>query len=122
MRLLAIILVFLISLAAVIGVIAGFAYSGTSYRTPGQQRITMDHIFNGTFYSSQPDLNWVAEGTWKLLSSERCLPHIIPLAGDGVFSLSEGGYIKLVDLKSNTTRNLLAYENVKDVGTTLQRI
>lgn len=63
-RALAIILVSLVSLAGVIGVIAGFAYSGTSYRTPGQQRITMDHIFNGTFYSSQPDLNWVAEGMW----------------------------------------------------------
>ncbi len=118
MRLLAIILISLVSLAAVIGVIAGFTYSGTSYRTPGRQRITMDHIFNGTFYSNQPDLNWVAEGTWNAPSSERCLPHIISLAGDGVFSLSEGGYIKLVDLKSNTTRNLLAYENVKDVGTT----
>ncbi|KAF8957141.1 dipeptidyl peptidase IV N-terminal region-domain-containing protein [Flammula alnicola] len=56
----------------------------------------MDHIFNGTFWARQPDLNWVAE------------------AGDGVFSLSEGGYIKLVDLKSNSTRNLIANEDVKD--------
>lgn len=63
MRLLAIILISLVSLAAVIGVVAGFTYSGSSYRTPGQQRITMDHIFNGTFWASQPDLNWVAEGT-----------------------------------------------------------
>lgn len=37
-------------------------------------------------------------------------------AGDGVFSLSEGGYIKLVDLKSNTTQDLLAYSDIQDVG------
>ncbi|KAF9482998.1 hypothetical protein BDN70DRAFT_874224 [Pholiota conissans] len=95
-RLLAILLVALVLLATLIGIIAGFAYSGTSYRTPGQQRITMDHIFNGTFWASQPDLNWVAE------------------AGDGVFSLQEQGYIKLVDLKSGVTRNLISTADVKD--------
>ncbi|PPQ68381.1 hypothetical protein CVT25_007919 [Psilocybe cyanescens] len=101
-RLLAIILISLVSLAALIGVIAGFAYSGKSYITPGRRRITMDHIFNGTFWPRQPELNWVAE------------------AGDGVFSLSEGGYIKLVDLKSNTTTNLIRTADVKDEhGTSL---
>ncbi|KDR80915.1 hypothetical protein GALMADRAFT_241446 [Galerina marginata CBS 339.88] len=95
-RILAIALISLVVLAAIIGVVAGFAYSGTSYLTPGRRRITMDHVFNGTFYAAQPDLNWIAE------------------AGDGVFSLSEGGYIKLVDLKSNTTTNLIRNDDVKD--------
>ena len=27
----------------------------------------MDHIFNGTFYASQPDLNWVGEGMINFL-------------------------------------------------------
>jgi hypothetical protein len=38
------------------------------------------------------------------------------IAGDGVFSISQDGYIKLVDLKTNTTTNLVAAKDVKDVG------
>lgn len=38
------------------------------------------------------------------------------IAGDGVYSVSEDGIIKLVDLKSNTTRNLVQQADVKDVG------
>lgn len=39
------------------------------------------------------------------------------LAGDGVFSIEEGGYIKLVDLKTNTTSNLVRKSDVQDVRT-----
>jgi dipeptidyl aminopeptidase len=37
-------------------------------------------------------------------------------AGDGVFSLLEGSHIKLVDLKSNNTTNLISILDVKDVS------
>jgi dipeptidyl aminopeptidase len=36
-------------------------------------------------------------------------------AGDGVYSIGQDGYIKLVDLKTNSTKNLLAVADVKDV-------
>lgn len=36
-------------------------------------------------------------------------------AGDGVFTTSKDGYITLVDLKSNSTRNLVALSDLKDV-------
>jgi dipeptidyl aminopeptidase len=114
-RLLAILLVSLVLLATLIGVLAGFAYSGTSFRSPGQQRITMDHVFNGTFWARRPDLNWVAEGNAHYIVGNDNLINIVTTAGDGVFSLSEDGYIKLVDLKSNVTTNLISIENVKDV-------
>lgn len=39
------------------------------------------------------------------------------IAGDGVFSSLEGGHIKLVDLKSNKTTNLISVLDVKDVRT-----
>jgi len=38
------------------------------------------------------------------------------LAGDGVFSVSDGVFISLVDLKSNTTTNLISISDVKDVS------
>ncbi|EPQ56197.1 hypothetical protein GLOTRDRAFT_59312 [Gloeophyllum trabeum ATCC 11539] len=56
----------------------------------------MDHIFNGTFSVDRQGVRW------------------IPEAGDGVFSIFEGGYIKLVDLKTNRTENLVARSDVKD--------
>ncbi len=37
-------------------------------------------------------------------------------AGDGVFSRLEGSYIKLIDLKSNNTTNLISVLDVKDVN------
>ena len=61
-RILAIVLISLVSLAALIGIIAGFTYSGTSYHTPGMRRITMDDIFNGTFHAAKAQVNWVPEG------------------------------------------------------------
>ncbi|KAF5341108.1 hypothetical protein D9611_005871 [Ephemerocybe angulata] len=85
----------LVGLACIIGVFAAMAYN-----VPGSrlltQRITMDHIFNGTFYPEQVSLHWVPE------------------AGDGVFSASSGGFIKLVDLKTNTTKNLVNFSDIRD--------
>ena len=36
-------------------------------------------------------------------------------AGDGVFSIQQDGYVKLVDLKTNTTSNLVNMTEVRDV-------
>ncbi|KAF9529024.1 dipeptidyl aminopeptidase [Crepidotus variabilis] len=95
-RILGFVLIGLVSLAAVIGVVAGFAYSATSYRAPGRKKITMDHVFNGTFWPSAPELNWVVE------------------AGDGVFSQLTDGQIKLVDLKNNKTTVVVSTLDIKD--------
>lgn len=64
-RILALVLISLVALSAVIGIIAGFTYSGKSYYTPGTRKITMDDIFNGTFYPSWAEVNWVAEGKYR---------------------------------------------------------
>jgi dipeptidyl aminopeptidase len=90
-------LVALVSLAGVIGIIAGTAYSETIFRNSSFRKITVDHIFNGTFMVERYDVHWVSQ------------------AGDGVFSIRQDGYIKLVDLKSNSTSNLVAFDDVKDV-------
>lgn len=37
-------------------------------------------------------------------------------AGDGVFSVSQDGFIKLVSLESNTTTNLVQMSDLKDVS------
>ncbi|KAH9930262.1 dipeptidyl aminopeptidase [Fomitopsis serialis] len=66
------------------------------YRIRGTRHITMDHIFNGTFYPSSQSILWVPE------------------AGDGVFATEKGGYLTLVDLKSNSTRNLVAFTDLTD--------
>jgi len=59
---LAIVLITLVALSGIIGIVAGFTYSGAPYHAQGQKKISMDHIFNGTFYANRPLLNWVAEG------------------------------------------------------------
>ncbi|KAI0737309.1 dipeptidyl aminopeptidase [Daedaleopsis nitida] len=56
----------------------------------------MDHLFNGTFSASRTDIHWVPE------------------AGDGVFAVRLGSSISLVDLKTNTTQDLVAYSDIKD--------
>jgi len=56
----------------------------------------MDHVFNGTFSVSRTTIDWVPE------------------AGDGVYSVSEGADIKLVDLKTNTTKVLVSSMDIKD--------
>jgi len=61
-RILGYTIVALVTFAGIIGVVASFMYSETSSLSVGRRRLTMDHVFNGTFYASQPDLNWVAEG------------------------------------------------------------
>ncbi|KAF9038656.1 dipeptidyl peptidase IV N-terminal region-domain-containing protein [Panaeolus papilionaceus] len=95
-RIMAIVLIGLVCISGIIGIIAGFSYSGTSFHIAGKKHITIDHVFNGTFAAHSVGLNW------------------IPEAGDGVYSVSEDGIIKLVDLKSNTTRNLVQQADVKD--------
>jgi dipeptidyl aminopeptidase len=53
----------LVVFAALIGVIAAYTYSGnTTYHTPGVRKITMDHVFNGTFNADKKGLRWVPEG------------------------------------------------------------
>ncbi|KAJ3797465.1 dipeptidyl aminopeptidase [Lentinula aff. detonsa] len=90
-------LIILVVLCGIIGIIAAQTYVGTVYRIPGTRKITMDHIFNGTFAAERSSIAWVSE------------------AGDGVFSVStQDGYIELVDLKTNTTSNLVKKDDVKD--------
>ncbi|KAK0202348.1 dipeptidyl aminopeptidase [Desarmillaria ectypa] len=96
LRFLVITLGVLVSLAAVIGVIAAHKYVGTVYRLPGVRKLTMDHVFNGTFLAVERRLAWVGE------------------AGDGVFSVVEEEEIRLVDLGRNETRVLVRLEDVKD--------
>lgn len=95
--------------------LAAMSYTGTAYHVPGAKHITMDHVFNGTFNAQKQSLNWVPEG----LSNQRYLSPTQLLmsnsAGDGVFSIAQDGYIKLVDLKTNTTKDLVALKDIKDV-------
>jgi len=39
----------------------------------------------------------------------------VPPAGDGIFSIKSGAEIKLVDLKTNTTKTLVNAADIKDV-------
>jgi hypothetical protein len=61
----------LLALAAVltfsgaIGLFAALSYKETKRVAPGNKRITMDHIFNGTFNVARTGLSWVPEGTPK---------------------------------------------------------
>ncbi|KAF8515924.1 dipeptidyl aminopeptidase [Gautieria morchelliformis] len=96
-RFVALCLMSLLGLAVVVGIFAGFS-SGNSYRTRGSKHITMDHVFNGTFGVERKSLNWVPE------------------AGDGVFSINDNGVIKLIDLNTNTTTELLKYSDVRDTS------
>ncbi|TFK73733.1 dipeptidyl aminopeptidase [Pluteus cervinus] len=81
----------------VVGVLAANSYVGSTFRTHGSKKITMDHVFNGTFSIQKKSLHWVPE------------------AGDGVFSIEEGGVIRLVDLKTNVTRTLVTLSDVTDI-------
>lgn len=89
-------LIALVAAAGIIGFIAATTYSQTKYLNLGTQRITMDHIFNGTFGAESHGLEWVPE------------------AGDGVFSIIQDGYITLVDLKTSTRNNLVSTTDIKD--------
>ncbi|KAF7370927.1 hypothetical protein MSAN_00726600 [Mycena sanguinolenta] len=95
LRLLVISLASLVALSGIIGIIAAHTYVGPTYHTPGVKKFSMDHVFNGTFAADRRSLAWVPE------------------AGDGVFSIWEDGFIRLVDLKTNTTRSLVYAFDVK---------
>ncbi|KAI0758596.1 Alpha/Beta hydrolase protein [Irpex lacteus] len=86
----------LVTTAVLIGIFAAFSYRGTSYQVHGSQHLTMDHVFNGTFSPVSGSVRWVPE------------------AGDGVYATNEGGRIKLVDLKSDNTTDLVALTDVRD--------
>ncbi|KIY51898.1 hypothetical protein FISHEDRAFT_70393 [Fistulina hepatica ATCC 64428] len=98
LRVLVIILASLVGAAALIGIVASLTYTGGSglYHAPGTRKITMEHIFNGTFSPEHVSLHWVKE------------------AGDGVFSVEEGEFIRLVDFKSNKTTDLVNRQDVTD--------
>ncbi|KAH9832495.1 dipeptidyl aminopeptidase [Rhodofomes roseus] len=96
LRFLVIALVSLLAVAGVIGIFAAHSYTGMPYRIRGTKHITMDHIFNGTFYPTSENILWVPE------------------AGDGVFATQKNDYLTLVDLKSNSTRNLVAFADLTD--------
>ncbi|KAI0315043.1 dipeptidyl aminopeptidase [Amylostereum chailletii] len=86
----------LVASAAIIGMFAAFSYTGPTRIVRGNEHITMDHVFNGTFSASRTSLAWVPE------------------AGDGVYSIYDNGKIELVDLKTNTTTKLLSVSDVTD--------
>ncbi|KAI0258657.1 dipeptidyl aminopeptidase [Gloeopeniophorella convolvens] len=86
----------LVTLSGIIGLFAALSYKETKHIVRGDAHITMDHVFNGTFAVDRTSLSWVPE------------------AGDGVFSVYQDGFIKLVDLKSNSTRNLIEISNLRD--------
>ncbi|KAH9055740.1 dipeptidyl aminopeptidase [Lactarius vividus] len=86
----------LVTLSGVVGLFAAFTYKDTRRIIPGNEHITMDHIFNRTFTADRTSLSWVPE------------------AGDGVFSVSQDGFIKLVSLESNTTTDLVQMSDLKD--------
>ncbi|KIJ65436.1 hypothetical protein HYDPIDRAFT_88548 [Hydnomerulius pinastri MD-312] len=97
LRCLIISLASLVFLSACIGVFAATTlYHGKTYRAPGARKISLDHVFNGTFNAYAQSLHWVPE------------------AGDGVFSILKNAQIQLVDLKTNTTTPLVGLADVKD--------
>jgi dipeptidyl aminopeptidase B len=61
-------LVVLLLLATGIGISAGWWYQGiTEHTSKRKQPITMDHIFNGTFFAEREYLAWVPEGSQSRL-------------------------------------------------------
>lgn len=114
MRLFATILIAVILLSGAVGLIAARTYRGVLQHRAGSRKITIDHIFNGTFASERRSINWVPEGVFNLLRIIRLIQtrHV---AGDGVYSLFEYGDLKLVDLKTNSTKVLVSSKDIKDV-------
>ena len=51
----------LVGLACIIGITAAFTYI-TPEHGARTNSLTMDHIFNGTFYPERESVNWVPEG------------------------------------------------------------
>ena len=52
----------LLTLSGVIGLFAALSYKDTKRIVPRNERITLDHVFNGTFSASRSQLSWVPEG------------------------------------------------------------
>ncbi|KAF9233855.1 dipeptidyl aminopeptidase [Melanogaster broomeanus] len=87
----------LVLLSACVGLFAATnLYTGKPFHALRARKISLDHVFNGTFTAKSQSLNWVPE------------------AGDGVFSTFQNGQIQLIDLKSNTTTPLVSLADVKD--------
>ena len=55
----------LLTFSGAIGLFAALSYKETRRAVPGNKRITMDHIFNGTFHVARTGLSWVPEGVPK---------------------------------------------------------
>ena len=55
----------LLTLSGVIGLFAALSYKETKRVLPGNERITLDHVFNGTFAAARTGLSWVPEGVPK---------------------------------------------------------
>lgn len=63
LRFLVILLAALVGFAGLIGLIAASTYTDfPAYRQHGFRRITMDHMFNGTFVADHKSIHWVPEG------------------------------------------------------------
>ncbi|KAH8827558.1 dipeptidyl aminopeptidase [Flagelloscypha sp. PMI_526] len=90
----------LVGAAIVIAAVTGWIYRGaTNAPHHGKKKVTMDHLYNGTFYTHRSGLKWVAE------------------AGDGVYAIEEHGKIELADLSSNTTKTLVVESDITDPKT-----
>ncbi|WWD06758.1 hypothetical protein V865_004853 [Kwoniella europaea PYCC6329] len=67
------ILITILAFAAAIGVLAASGYSAPTFGKSGNQRITMDHVFNGTFNAWSKQLDWVkqaADGTFSHINKD----------------------------------------------------
>jgi dipeptidyl aminopeptidase len=51
-----------LTLSGVIGLFAALSYKEVKRIVLGNERITLDHVFNGTFAVSRTELSWVPEG------------------------------------------------------------
>ncbi|GAA5940217.1 hypothetical protein JCM1841_004894 [Sporobolomyces salmonicolor] len=68
-----------------------------TFRGEGLKTITREHLANGTFWTEEVQLDWLAE------------------AGDGVYSQrAEDGSILLTDINKNETRLLVDGNNIRD--------
>ncbi|GAA5973880.1 hypothetical protein JCM21900_004734 [Sporobolomyces salmonicolor] len=68
-----------------------------TFRGEGLKTITREHLANGTFWTEEVQLDWLAE------------------AGDGVYSQrTEDGSILLTDINKNETRLLVDGNNIRD--------
>ena len=72
----------LLTLSGVIGLFAALSYKERKRAVPGNERITLDHIFNGTFRVARTDLSWVPEG----MPQVGCL---CDCGADGIFPFTQ---------------------------------